>query len=69
VVRDFVQTQTNLSVNPQAPFNLRAPGTEPVILRTGPAAFDYITEIARFAPEVTGVDKKGFLRLRVRLEA
>ncbi|MFN4058524.1 MAG: bifunctional 2',3'-cyclic-nucleotide 2'-phosphodiesterase/3'-nucleotidase [Roseinatronobacter sp.] len=68
VVRDFVQAQPNLNIDPTGPFTLRAPGTEPVILRTGPAAFDHISDIARFDPELTGVDKKGFLRLRVRLD-
>jgi 2',3'-cyclic-nucleotide 2'-phosphodiesterase/3'-nucleotidase len=67
VVRAFVQGQPDLTIDPTGPFRLMAPGTAPVILRTGPAAFDHVAEIAQFRPELTGVDKKGFIRLRVTL--
>jgi 2',3'-cyclic-nucleotide 2'-phosphodiesterase / 3'-nucleotidase len=67
VVRDYVQDHPDLDVNPLAPFHLCAQGAEHVILRTGPAAFDHLGEIARFSPDLVGVDKKGFIRLRVKL--
>lgn len=67
ILRDYVQDKPLLSISPKAPFTLTAEGAVPVILRTGPAAFEHIADIARFRPELTGVDKKGFIRLRVTL--
>lgn len=67
VLRDYVQGLARLDVDARAPFTLCANGAERVILRTGPAAFDHVGDIARFAPELMGVDKKGFIRLRVKL--
>ena len=67
VVREFVQDKARLDVDATAPFTLQAPGAERVILRTGPAAFEHVGAISRFDPELMGVDKKGFIRLRVKI--
>ena len=67
ILRDHVAGQGVLQVDAAAPFRLQAPGQTHAILRTAPIAFDHIAQIAPYAPQVAGVDKKGFLRLRVTL--
>lgn len=67
ILRQYVARQDQLSVDAVTPFRLWVPGLQKAVLRTGPAAFEHLDAIADFAPEVIGVDKAGFMRLRVQL--
>ncbi|MDD7970584.1 bifunctional 2',3'-cyclic-nucleotide 2'-phosphodiesterase/3'-nucleotidase [Roseinatronobacter alkalisoli] len=67
ILREYVRSRGNLDIDPQGPFGLQFRTGKSAILRTGPAAYDHIGAISHFAPEVAGVDKKGFMRLRVQL--
>lgn len=69
ILRDHVAAQGLLQVPTQAPFHLLAGQGTQVVLRTSPAALDHLGAIAAFQPELDGVDKKGFLRVRVTLNA
>lgn len=67
LLRDHVEMQKTVDINPDAPFRLTPVPKASVMLRTAPAALDHLRLIAGFAPEVLGADKKGFLRLRLTL--
>ena len=67
VLREHVEKQDVLQVDATAPFRLMPVEGASVVLRTAPAALDHLRQIASFAPEVMGADKKGFLRLRLTL--
>ncbi|MCC5991262.1 MAG: bifunctional 2',3'-cyclic-nucleotide 2'-phosphodiesterase/3'-nucleotidase [Rhodobacteraceae bacterium] len=67
ILHQYVSKRDQLSIDPTTPFRLWMPEPQRAVLRTGPAAFEHLDAIADFAPEVIGVDKAGFMRLRVRL--
>ncbi|MBR3370355.1 MAG: bifunctional 2',3'-cyclic-nucleotide 2'-phosphodiesterase/3'-nucleotidase [Rhodobacteraceae bacterium] len=67
ILREYVRTKGHLDIAPQGPFRLQFRTGKSAILRTGPAAFNHIDAISAFAPEIIGVDKKGFMRVRVQL--
>ncbi|WP_439563469.1 bifunctional 2',3'-cyclic-nucleotide 2'-phosphodiesterase/3'-nucleotidase [Roseinatronobacter sp.] len=67
ILREYVRNQSHLAIDPQGPFRLQFRTGKTAILRTGPAAYEHIDTISAFAPELMGVDKKGFMRVRVQL--
>lgn len=65
LLRDYVSTRGTIEIDPQAPFRLRAaPGTQ-AVLRSSVAAHDHFDLIESFAPEILGVDPRGFLKVKV----
>lgn len=67
LLREHVERQDTLQIDPESPFRLLPIKGATVMLRTAPAALDHLRLIADYAPEVMGADKKGFLRLRLTL--
>ncbi len=65
ILRDYVSASDPLVVDDRAPFRLQSENGVQAILRTGTGALDYLDRIAGFAPELCGVDKSGFLRVKV----
>jgi len=67
IVRQFVARQDVLNCAEGATLRIRPmPGTS-VVFETGPAARQYLGEIARFHPEPRGLTRQGFLRLKLDL--
>ena len=67
ILRNYVTDNTPVSVNQTSPFRLQDMGGVHAILRTGTAALEHLDMIADFAPELCGVDKRGFLRVKVNI--
>lgn len=67
ILRDFVATRADLDVASDMPFKLQPVPGASAILRTAVAAHGHLEMIADHAPEVLGVDPRGFMRLKVAL--
>ncbi len=67
ILRDYVTRHTPLNIVAKSPFRLLPVEGANAILRTGVAAHEHLDMIADFAPEVLGVDKRGFMRVKVTI--
>ncbi len=67
ILRDYVTANGTLVITDRPPFRLQPVEGASAILRTGVAALEYLETISEFSPELCGVDKRGFLRVKVKL--
>lgn len=67
VLRAYVSGRTCLEIAARAPFRLQPVEGASVILRTGVAGHGHLDMIADHAPEVLGVDARGFMRVKLEL--
>ena len=67
ILRDFVAERAYVNVATQTPFKLHPVAGASAILRTSVAAHAHLDMVSDFAPEVLGVDQRGFMRLKVTL--
>ncbi len=68
ILCNYVKNHSPLNIPVQSPFRLRTEQGTSAILRTGVAAHGHLDLIADFAPEILGVDKDGFLQVKVCLD-
>lgn len=69
IVRDYLSDRLPSDPLEHAPypFSISPMPTARAILRTGPGALAYLTELEGFTPEVMGADADGFQRIRLAL--
>lgn len=65
ILSDYVRAHSPLNVSANSPFRLHADPGVSAILRTGVAAHSHLDLIADFEPEIQGIDKNGFLKLKL----
>ena len=68
ILCNYVKNHSPLNIPVQSPFRLRTEQGTSAILRTGVAAHGHLDLIADFTPEILGVDKDGFLQVKVCLD-
>jgi 2',3'-cyclic-nucleotide 2'-phosphodiesterase / 3'-nucleotidase len=69
VLSNYVSAHSPLSISAQGPFRFATEAGTSAVLRTSIAAHAHLDLIADFNPEVMGVDRDGFMRVKLCFDA
>ena len=69
ILQSYVSAHSPLEISAVCPFHLTSATATSAVVRTSVAAHTHLDLISDFKPEILGVDKEGFMRIRVHFNS